>query len=135
MAESLNQMAERLASYEAGLAASTRASARGEMAARVAHEIRNPLTAIKMHLEMLGEDLAGTAHQPVVAELLEETRRLELIVSATLSQGRDLPPVLEPASLNDLIADLGHLLAPQLTHRGIALALDLAAGLSLARLD
>ena len=66
----------------------------GELAAAVAHEIRNPLGALSNCVQMLRE---SPHRQPDDAELLaivyEETVRLEAIVSDFLAFGRskDLP--------------------------------------------
>ena len=61
LATSLNQMTARLASYEAELADRSRLAALGELSARIAHEIRNPLTGLKLHLQLLAESATGGA--------------------------------------------------------------------------
>ncbi len=52
-------MMVRLGGYESRLASRSRMSALGEMSARVAHEIRNPLTGLKLHLQLLAERIDG----------------------------------------------------------------------------
>ncbi|MDH4015581.1 MAG: hypothetical protein OEU33_16210, partial [Chromatiales bacterium] len=49
----MSSMAVRIDDYEAEMMRQNRYKTLGEMAARVAHEIRNPLTAIKMQLQLL----------------------------------------------------------------------------------
>lgn len=134
LAEDLNRMAERLASYERDIAASSKAAARGEMAARLAHEIRNPLTAIKMQLELL-RDIVEPAEIATLDDLLREVARLELIVSGTLSQGRAPRPVLEPTDLAAVTRDLADLLLPQLAHRHIRLRVCTEEDLPAAHAD
>lgn len=125
LANTVNGMIERIDSFERELADRNRLAALGEMAARVAHEIRNPLTAIKLQIQLLGESLDNSPQRATVARLLNEVRRLELIVSGVLAAGR--PIVLDPRAtdLNQLIGDVAALMEPQLGHRGIELQLQL----------
>jgi signal transduction histidine kinase len=116
----LNQMAKSLADYESELSQRTRLSALGEMSARIAHEIRNPLTSIKLKLQMLGE----TARNEEVEEIrsvLREIERLELIVTSALSTARlqRIAPV--PADANRIIEDVVSLVMLQLRHQGVML--------------
>jgi signal transduction histidine kinase len=65
-------------------------AALGEMAAGIAHEIRNPLGAIALNAEMLGSDVAGNpAATASVEKILRATRRLDRIVGDVLSFARD----------------------------------------------
>ena len=118
LAESLNKMMLRLAAYESQLASRSRMSALGEMSARLAHEIRNPLTGLKLHLQLLAERI-DSRESSRVQRLLAEVQRLELLVSSTLLLGgaQALQPTLTP--LAPLIAEVLDLMAPSLTHRGI----------------
>lgn len=133
LGDALDRMAERLGSYEREMAEQSRLSALGEMAARIAHEIRNPLTAIKLNLELLGESVTGTG-QGRVAKLLEEIERLELIVSSSLSVARPATLQIADTDLNEIINDVTGLMHAQLAHQGIELLSD-QAELSRAPLD
>ncbi|MFN5496607.1 MAG: two-component system sensor histidine kinase NtrB [bacterium] len=65
-------------------------AALGEMAAGIAHEIRNPLGAIALNAEMLGSDVAGNpAATASVEKILRAARRLDRIVGDVLSFARD----------------------------------------------
>jgi signal transduction histidine kinase len=120
LARALNRMAEHLQVYEQEAADQNRLATLGEMAARVAHEIRNPLTAIRLQLQLLGESLAGR-EQPRVARLLGELDRLELIVSGTLTMARPQHLRQQPLALPALVREVCDLMAPQLAHRHIDL--------------
>ncbi|MEM9414054.1 MAG: ATP-binding protein [Planctomycetota bacterium] len=63
-----------LTSANAQLQRSKRLSALGEMAAGIAHEIRNPLAAIQLYVSMVVEDLACPT--PQTAEALENARKI-----------------------------------------------------------
>ena len=119
LAESLNSMMARLAEYESRLASRSRLAALGDMSARLAHEIRNPLTGIKLHLQLLAER-AAPRELPRLQQLLSEVQRLELLVSSTLMLGAEQPLALAPVDLAELVADVLDLMEPSLEHRGIA---------------
>ncbi len=117
----LNNMSARLSDYEGALAEHSRNVALGELSARIAHEIRNPLTGIKMHLQLLAE--SNATDRPRIEQLLAEVRRLELIANATLALGRDAALTLEPLDFSALARDVCELMTPAFAHRGIALEL------------
>jgi signal transduction histidine kinase len=121
LARTLNDMTERIATYERQLAAQSRLSALGEMAARIAHEVRNPLTGLKMQLQLLAER-AAESEQRLLGNLLDEVKRLELIVDASLTLARDRPARREPTDLARLAADVVELLEPSFAHRSIRIA-------------
>ena len=60
----------------------------GELAAGAAHEIRNPLTAIKSTLQYLAGKIEGQKENTLVKNALNETERIDEILSALLSFSR-----------------------------------------------
>lgn len=115
----LNDMTEKLATYEAELLVRNRLANLGEMASRVAHEIRNPLTAMKLQAEMLAERVADPGDQDTMRGLVREIQRLELVVAGTLELGRPAEIHLESTDLNRVVSEVTALIAPQFTHRHI----------------
>jgi two-component system sensor histidine kinase HydH len=75
----------------------------GEMSAVLAHEIRNPLAALKGHAQLLVERLEAPGAEREKAErLVHETRRLERLVNDLLSfvrSSRITPAPAEPAAV------------------------------------
>ena len=124
LAQALNDMSARLADYEQELAERSRLAGLGDLAARMAHEVRNPLTAMKMQLELL-QDRVGDADRPRVGAVLDEVRRLELIVSSTLALGGAGAGNPVPTDLAALVREVSALLQPSLAHRKIDLACEL----------
>jgi signal transduction histidine kinase len=122
LARSLNAMADRLAAYEREMIEKNRLAALGTMAARIAHEVRNPLTALKLQLQLLAESARGE-QRDTIAVLEDEVGRLELIVAGVLGQAQAGPLRLErrPVALDALIGEVLRLFRPQLAHRGIEL--------------
>lgn len=79
------------------LARSRRLAALGEMAAGIAHEIRNPLASITLYARMLREDLSDRPEQAEVARKIEAgVRGLNGIVSDVLAFARESR--IEPAA-------------------------------------
>ncbi len=135
LANALNRMTQRLKTYEQEIAERNRLAALGEMSARIAHEIRNPLTAMKLELQLLSESVQGAAKESTIA-LLAEVQRLELIAGSTLQAGRrPSAPALGSISLNDPVAEVLQLFKGQLSHRHIELDMDLAPALPTIRAD
>ena len=94
----------------------------GELAAGVAHEIRNPLTAIKARLftqeKTLTPNSAAASDARVIAG---EIDRLERIVRGILEFARPPVPHLEPIHLCQLAQEVIDLLSPNLANRQIEL--------------
>ncbi len=102
--QDLQHSHEELLAAQAELVRKTRAAAMGEIAAAVAHEIRNPLGALTSCTEVLqmnphisGED---AEHLDTIRV---ETRRLNEIVSEFLVFGHPRPPQFEGVDLHELI--------------------------------
>ena len=98
-----------------------RLTAIGEMAARVAHEVRNPLVAIGGFARSL---LLRSAEQdPAARESLEiivnEVRRLESIVKEVLEFSRPVPPKIGSVPLKRLAEEALDLLGWELDNAGV----------------
>lgn len=113
----------------------------GELAAGLAHEIKNPLSTIRMNLEMLREDWKGASGPREVKalrkfDLLErEVRRLEEIVQSFLRFSRGLDLKLVRASLNPVVAEVLELALPELEKKSIRLRSALEPALPDALFD
>jgi len=129
LADALNCMADHLQTYESEAAAHSRLAALGEMAARIAHEIRNPLTAIKMQIQLLGEAV-GLSEKPRVERVMAEIERLELIVSGTLTMARPQRLETRPMELSAEVNTVCDLFAAHLAHRHISLTTQLQPGIT-----
>jgi signal transduction histidine kinase len=82
---------------------SKRLAALGEMAAGIAHEVRNPLGSIRLYATMLEEDLAGVPKQAATAaKITSAARVVENIVGDVLSFARELKLRFEPVAPSDL---------------------------------
>jgi len=94
----------------------------GLLAAEIAHEIRNPLTVIKLLHGSLGADFPeGDMRRRDLEVITEKIEQLEVIVSRVLSFGR-APSVLHSRwPLNEVLEDTLHLLRAKLNQAGVQL--------------
>ena len=114
---------ERIVDVEEQMRQNEKLSALGLLAAEVAHEIRNPLTVMKMLYHSL--DLKFPKGDPRArdAEMMrEKMEHLNKIVEQILDFARTAEPEFVPVSLNELIEELGLLTRHKLTQQNIQLA-------------
>jgi len=76
----------------------------GEMSAVLAHEIRNPLAALKGHAQLAVERLAnGTREKTCIGYVIENSERLEALTSDLLSFARSAPANVLPTDPVELM--------------------------------
>jgi two-component system NtrC family sensor kinase len=76
----------------------------GELAAGLAHEIRNPLAGIAGVVDIMGKELpASSPSRAVIGEVHREILRIQAILNDLLSYARPRPPDFHPANLNTTI--------------------------------
>lgn len=79
----------------------------GELAALVAHEIRNPLGGIKGYASLLCQDLASQPHlQQMAGSILEGVESLNRFINHILNYTRPFQPQLETTNLVPFIQEL-----------------------------
>jgi signal transduction histidine kinase len=117
---------ERVVDVEEQLRQNEKLSALGLLAAEVAHEIRNPLTVMKMLYHSL--DLAFPAGDPRTedARLMgEKIEHLNKIVERILGFARTTEPQFAPVNLNELIDELSLLVRHKLTQQNVRFVREL----------
>ncbi len=93
----LSAKARRAARAEAALLAQRHLARLGEMSAVLAHEIRNPLAALKGHAQLLAEEVQGGATAGRVARVVEGAIRLERLTNDLLAFARTGALQVDPA--------------------------------------
>ncbi|MHB1308091.1 MAG: ATP-binding protein [Limisphaerales bacterium] len=97
----------------------------GTLAAGVAHEIRNPLTAINVRVHGLKKALAtGSSEREDVLVIDEEIRRLDRIVRDFLDFARPAAPRLITVQVESLFGRVRNLLGAQWQESGIRFEVD-----------
>ncbi|OHB77312.1 MAG: hypothetical protein A2Z34_00230 [Planctomycetes bacterium RBG_16_59_8] len=102
-----------------------RLEAVGTLAAGIAHEVKNPLSALAVNLQLLEENVSGSENPRKVAHYLEvltsEVRRLNAIVDNFIDFARPRPMEMSPCSVEEILRSIITLVAPQCEAKRIAL--------------
>jgi signal transduction histidine kinase len=121
---------ERIVDVEEQLRQNEKLSALGLLAAEVAHEIRNPLTVMKMLYHSLRLDFPpGDPRVKDDAILREKMEQLNKIVEQILDFARGTEPNLGKVNVNQLVDDLGLLTRHKMRNQGIQFICRLESGL------
>jgi two-component system sporulation sensor kinase B len=98
-----------------------------EMAAAVAHEIRNPLTVVRGFIQLLGtEELDKDKKNYYQKICLEELDRAQLIISDYLSLAKPDPEIIESINVNDEISYLSNVLLTFANYNNIQIIVALS---------
>jgi signal transduction histidine kinase len=84
---------------------SRRLAALGEMAAGIAHEIRNPLGSIRLNARILEQDLGDRPEERSMAgKIIAAVRGLDAVVTDVLAFSKEMRVQLEPALACELLS-------------------------------
>ena len=102
----------------------------GELAAGLAHEIRNPLAGIAGVVDVMGRELPpDSASRAVLGDVQNEILHIQEILNDLLSYARPRPPTFHPANLNTTIEQAVLLAKQQVRTRPIQVLFTPNAGL------
>ena len=83
----------------------------GQLAASLAHEIKNPLAGISGAIQVIGDSLAeDSPYKSIVGEILGQISRLDATVRDLLLYARPTPPECKAVKMGDLAARLNSVL-------------------------
>ena len=115
MEEKIQKTTADLRKTEAQLIRSEKLAALGQLAAGIAHEIRNPLTSINILIHSLTENFPPeSARREDLQVIEEEIRRINEIVDQFLRFARPAPPRLQKADAFSIFEETLQLLRPQM---------------------
>jgi len=120
-----------LVSYSAKLAAL------GRLTSGVAHEVKNPLNAMMIHVELLKERLedSGVDVKKSLEVIGGEIRRLDRVVQGFLKFMRPQELTLKPVDLNAMLQSVCALLEAESLSHGVRFVLELDAALPAVSAD
>lgn len=100
-----------------------RLAALGEMAAGLAHEIRNPLGGIQLYADLLRKDLGGQRRSvDIVDKIISGVRSLDCLVTEVLAMTHTVAPKTKPGDLAMAATAAIDLLADRIEARGVHLS-------------
>jgi signal transduction histidine kinase len=134
---SLSDSLNRQARAENKLQRQERLAALGEMAAGLAHEVRNPLGIVASSAQLLGDSI--TAKNKDTDELLlvirEETQRLDTLLNNFLSFGREVVPFFQPCDVGEFVHTCMNRFSKFLRAKSIDLDIRCQQGTTVVNMD
>jgi signal transduction histidine kinase len=98
----------------------------GRMATSLAHEVRNPVSAIRLHAQLL--DGAPPEDAAASAKLIEsEAARIESLVSQWMRYAKPGPVVMNAIDMPALVSESIAIMLPQAAHANVTLHAEIAA--------
>lgn len=117
---SINIMGEQLTAYKTRLVHSTQLASSGRITAAMAHEIKNPLSSIKMMIQILYRRFKDDKENNLfITSMLEEIDRLERLVTDLNSFSNPTRINLQPHSPREVLTQAFLVMEPKLKHLNI----------------
>ncbi|MFZ4548029.1 MAG: sensor histidine kinase [Bacteroidales bacterium] len=98
----------------------------GEMSARVAHEIRNPITGISRAMEVIIAEMKDDGNKPILEEIQRQANRVNQAISNMLKFSRSKELYLQNGNVNDIIKSLLFFLEHQAHEKKVNFEMDLS---------
>jgi signal transduction histidine kinase len=135
LAEAFNAMLNRLQQSQTALVRSEKMALAGMLAARIAHDVRNPLAAIKLQTQLLQARLDDPDDLSTLAAIVHDIRQVESVIGDLIELARPGDLHRRVLSVNAVVHSALEQLLPQFTHRKIVVRTQLADRLPDVALD
>jgi signal transduction histidine kinase len=135
LAQSINEMAQRLAQFHETTQRTERLRLLGQVSGGLAHQLRNGLTGVRLAVQLFARECAGQTDTAALDVALRQLTLLESNLKRFLDLGREGDGQKEPCSLPALIQQAIELVRPQCRHAGIELCWPTLAGEHVVRGD
>ncbi|TSK04582.1 MAG: HAMP domain-containing protein [Geobacter sp.] len=144
LAANLNEMVKKLKEkelLEKRLYEAEHLSKVGQLAAGIAHEIRNPLNYISLAIDHLKSELLPTCRDKggeltsIADNIKEEVRKANYMVLNFMNYGRPLKLKLQQVSYNDLVSKAMQIMQDRLVERNITIVREIPADLPPLQID
>ncbi len=121
LATELEAMRRRLVTAVEAVRRGERLATLGTFAATVAHEVRNPLTAVSLTIQAMRSE---QTENPDLKRIAEELERLDLIIDEVLSFARGMRCEPVDSDVRAIADDVVRLLIRQADHAGVVLVVE-----------
>jgi signal transduction histidine kinase len=136
MLDTFERTQQELYSYhQQELQSSQKLATIGEMSARIAHEIRNPITGIARAMEIIIADLKEDRNKPILEEIQRQANRVEQAISNLLKYSRSQEVRVHEGEVNEVIKSMVFFLRHQSHDKTINFELDLQDDMPAALFD
>jgi signal transduction histidine kinase len=132
----------RLQAAQQELLVAERMATVGRLSLKVAHEVRNPISAIELNAEILRDIVRGRAGQDdmdeaagVVASIRDQVKTLDALTEEYLTFARFPKPNFEEESVADLIHELAEFIRPVATRQGLTLRTETDGRVPMMEID
>jgi signal transduction histidine kinase len=113
----------------------------GRLSLKVAHEVRNPISAIELNAAILQDIVRNPAAADreeaagLVAAIRDQVRTLDALTEEYLAFARFPRPHFEEESVNDLVAELAEFVRPVATRQGLTVRVATDPAVPLMEID
>jgi len=120
--KAFNQMLDELAAKQRELVRTATLASIGELSSSIVHEMRNPLSSIKMNLQSLKREVeADPANRELAGIADAQVRRLERMLDDLLQYGRPIEVRPEPVAFEDMLKSVGAVVSEQARAKQVAI--------------
>ena len=134
--QAFNEMMDRLDASQSALVRSEKLALAGLLAARVAHDIRNPLASMKIQAQLLESRVKGDARSgTLVNAVLDDISQVESVIRDLIELARPGQLRRMPADMNALLRTVLRQLDARLLHRKVGVEMELPDRLPLVNID
>jgi len=125
VATAFNRMLDELAAAQNRLSHAAALAAIGELSTSVVHEVRNPLSSIKVNIQALRKKVEGDdAHTELAEIAARQVDRVERMLNDLLQYGKPLDLDPAPVAFKDLVADVLEVVSEKAGRKGISLEVE-----------
>src|SRR5229473_2064152 len=131
----------RLQTAQQELLVAERMATVGRVSLKVAHEVRNPISAIELNAEMLDDIVRGRAGQDMedatglVRAIRDQVNTLDAITEEYLAFARFPKPNFEEESVNQLVQELADFVRPVWSRQGLAVRVEIDPDVPMTEID
>jgi signal transduction histidine kinase len=131
----------RLQTAQQELLVAERMATVGRVSLKVAHEVRNPISAIELNAEMLGDIVRGRSGEDMdeaaglVTAIRDQVNALDALTEEYLAFARFPKPNFEEESVNQLIQELADFIRPVATRQGLVVRVEIDTNVPTMEVD